>query len=140
MADIKHLANCKPTEFLAQTAKIRRSAESWLKATDIMNIRKIAPVFTDGMSDEEKKEAIRKQASENLIKMFDAVAEENAEKTLELLALTCFIDPKDVDEYPISYYFTAITEMLMDDSVMGFFSLLLKLDKLSISNVLKRSV
>ena len=37
---MKNLANCTPTEFLKQTSKIKRSAEKWLKVTDIMAIRK----------------------------------------------------------------------------------------------------
>ena len=41
----KNLANCTPKEFLVQTNRLRKSAEKWLKATDIMNIRKNIPIF-----------------------------------------------------------------------------------------------
>lgn len=37
---MKNLANCTPSEFLKQTNKIKKSVEKWLKATDIMEIRK----------------------------------------------------------------------------------------------------
>ena len=52
---MKNLANCKPSEFLVQTNKIRKSVEKWLKITDIMNIRKVVPPEKEGQTAEERK-------------------------------------------------------------------------------------
>lgn len=123
---MKNLANCKPSEFLAQTNKIRKSVSKWLTDTDIVNIRKRVPTLTDGMTDEEKKEALNKQASENFSKILDAIMEEHPEETLELLALICFVEPKDVDKHEITEYMDSITELLNNESVLGFFTSLIR--------------
>ena len=122
---MKNLANCKPSEFLAQTNKIRKSVSKWLTDTDIVNIRKRVPNFTDGMTDEEKQEALNKQASENFRLILDAILEEHPEETLELLALICFVEPKDVDKHEITEYMDSITELLNNESVLGFFTSLI---------------
>lgn len=129
---MKNLANCKPSEFLKQTNRIKRAAEKWLTATDILNIRKRIPeivLITEDMSAEEKRKAVktnkeRKDAQilKNLSDMFDAIADEHPDETLALLALMCFVEPEDVDNYPISDYLSAITEMLNDEAVHGFFT------------------
>ena len=54
---MKNLANCKPSEFLVQTNKIRKSVEKWLTVTDIMNIRRTQPELAEGMSREERQAA-----------------------------------------------------------------------------------
>ncbi len=41
---IKTLSNCKPSEFLKQTNRIRKAVERWLTDTDIANIRKRQPI------------------------------------------------------------------------------------------------
>ena len=40
MSELKTLVTCKPSEFLRQTNRIKKSAEKWLTDTDIFNIRK----------------------------------------------------------------------------------------------------
>ena len=37
---MKTLASCKPSEFLAQTYKIKQSVQDWLDVTEILKIRK----------------------------------------------------------------------------------------------------
>lgn len=134
---MKTLANCKPTEFLKQTNRIKKSVERWLTDTDILNIRKAtvepAKILPD-MGEEEKKAAFedfraRREAKvrENLSKILDAVLDEHPDETLEVLALVCFVEPEDVDNHTMSDYLAAITEMLADESVMGFFTLLARL-------------
>lgn len=129
---MKNLANCKPSEFLKQTNRVRKAVEKWLTDTDIMNIRKNVPEpikGTKGMSDKEKKEALADyqrrrevQARENLSRILDAVMEEHPDETLELLALLCFVEPENVDDYPISDYLDSLTEMLSNESVISFFT------------------
>lgn len=136
-----NLANCKPSEFLRQTYKIKKSVEKWLKATDIFNIRKnlpkLAPV-TNEMSDEERAKVLadnRKKAQEQILKnfsaMFDTVLDQHAEETLEILALCCFVDPAEVDNYPIDFYLENFTELLNNKAVIGFFTSLAQLDQMS---------
>lgn len=124
---MKTLANCKPREFLAQTVKIKRAVEAWLTATDIANIRKRMPVIADNLSKEEKKEALQNQAKANISAMFDEIAEKHPDETLELLALMCFVEPENVDDYPMTDYLTSLTEMIGSDAVMGFFTSLTRL-------------
>lgn len=124
---MKNLANCKPSEFLKQTNRIRKSVENWLTVTDIMNIRKTLPKFEEGMTKEQRDEAIMAQVKANLSNMFDSMLEIHAEETLELLALVCFIEPEHVDDYPMNEYLDAVNELLNDKAVVGFFTSLVKL-------------
>lgn len=141
---MKNLANCKPSEFLKQTNKIKKAVEKWLTDTDILNIRKNvakpSPITKD-MTDEEKRAAVddfkartEKQAMQNFSKMLDAILDEHPDETLELLALLCFVEPKDVDKHRIDEYLTAISEMLGSEAVIGFFTSLARWGLLNTSN------
>ena len=129
---MKNLANCKPSEFLVQTNRIRKCAENWLDVTGIMNIRKTQPVFQEGMTKEERQAAIQKQVKINLSKMLDAMLEAHASETLELLALACFVEPEDVDNHPMSEYIGAVNELINDKAVLGFFTSLVRLGQTNI--------
>lgn len=124
---MKTLANCTSKEFLTQTVKIKRAVEKWLTDTDIMNIRKRLPALPDTMSEDEKKEAIESQAKANLSAIFDAIAEEHPDETSEVIALCCFTDPEKMDERPMFDYLTAIADMISNESVIGFFTSLMRL-------------
>lgn len=134
---MKNLSNCKPTEFFAQTVKIRKYAENWLNITELFSIRKTTPVFTENMTDEEKKRAMAEQAKANLWRMFDKVFEENAELTIGLLALLCFIEPEDADNHEVGEYLESISELISDERVLSFFTSLARLDRKSILNSAK---
>lgn len=127
MAKLKNLATCKPSEFLRQTNKIRKSVAKWLNITDIMNIRKRQPELTDDMTDEQKKEAVSKQTRENFDAILDSILDEHPDETLELLALASFVDPKDVDKHSVKEYMESFTELLNDEDVLSFFTSLIEL-------------
>lgn len=129
---MKNLVDCTPREFLTQTVKIKRAAEKWLTDTDILNIRARAAKVADGLSDEEKLEANRKQALKNLSEMYDEIAEKHPEETLELIALMCFVDPKEVNNYKVSDFLLSITDMMRDEAVLGFFISLARLGRIGI--------
>ena len=74
------------------------------------------------------------QARKNFSAILDAILDEHPDETLELLALLCFVKPKDVDKHTVSEYMTAIVEMLQDEGVLSFFTLLGQLEK---SNILR---
>lgn len=123
---MKNLANCKPSEFLTQTNKIRKSVSKWLADTDIMNIRKRVPHLTEGMSDEEKQKALEKQINENSTAILDAIMDEHPQETLELLALLCFVEPEHVDDHEVVEYLEAFQELLSNQAVLNFFMSLMR--------------
>ena len=145
---MKTLANCTPREFLKQTNRIRISAEKWLTATKILEIRKRmpelpAPTETKDKEElrkaiEERKEAFAKQTRENLFAMLEAMLETNADETLELLALCCFVEPEDVDNHTMSEYLVSIGELLNDAGVISFFDSLVRLGVSSTANIATR--
>ena len=108
-----------------------------MKATDFMNIRKETPdlkaVPLDATDEErqqinaENAKLMKEQSLKNFSKMLDAIMEEHPEETLELLALCCFVDPKDVDDYPVSAYLSAFAEIMNDEDTLSFFSSLVQL-------------
>lgn len=136
---MKNLANCKPSEFLKQTNRIRKSVENWLKITDVMNIRKRMPEgmpeITKDMSKDEaravlekRQEMMAEQSQRNLKAMLDAMLDSHPDETLELLALCCFVEPEDVDNYSVSEYLLSINELLADNNVRDFFTFVMSLD------------
>lgn len=139
---MKNLANCTPVEFLRQTNKIRHSVEGWLKETGILEVRKNKPTLieiTDTMSDEEKQKAetenkkrLEAQAKKNISDMLDKALDTNAERTIEVLAMMCFIDPKDANEVKPTVYLKNVAEILEDKEVMDFFTSLMRLDQTNI--------
>lgn len=140
---MKTLASCKPSEFLVQTNRIRKSAEKWIKETGIVEIRSIQPdlevVPDDATLDERvavierNKKRMEQQGLSNLSDMLDSILEEHPQETLELMALCCFVEPENVDDYPISEYLTAFTSLITDKAVIGFFTSLLSLVQTRIS-------
>ena len=145
---MKTLADCKPSEFLRQTNRIRKAVEKWLTDTDILNIRKrmavLEPVDKNAPEDEQKEvqkrnaKAVRAQVRKNLGAIMDAALEEHPDETLEVLALLCFVEPEDADNHPVSEYLTAFTNLISDEAVIGFFSSLAQLGQTDISAFVKQ--
>lgn len=140
---MKNLASCTPSEFIAQTVKIKKVAAKWMNEIDIEGIRnrkqdyKICP---DDASPEERAAIIRanaalekKYAMQNASELFDRAFEKYPEDTLAVLALSCFVEPKDVDKHPISEYLGCLTDMVNSKEVMSFFGLLASLKTAKIS-------
>lgn len=131
---MKNLANCTPSEFIKQTLRLKDAVPKWLQTTEIMKIRatkpKLIAVPKNATKDEkeeitrENSENIRKQAIENLSMMIDKMFAEHPQETLEVLALSCFVEPDEVDNHTIDEYLCCIEEMLQTKSVVNFFSLL----------------
>lgn len=119
----KTMVNCTTAEFLRQSNKIRHAVSEYLAETKIIDIKKNKPVITDGMSDEEKKKAYREQAKKNISDMLDSALEKNAEATVRILALLCFID--DAEEAEKLEPFDVI-DVLMSERVLNFFTRLMQ--------------
>ena len=141
---MKSLANCKPSEFLRQTNRIRKSVEKWLTDTDIMNIRRRLPEYETapkGTSAEERKALVERnvaleqeQIKKNVSAILDAVLEEHPDETLEVLALCCFVEPEDADNHPIKEYIGVLSELLNDKEVLSFFTSLARLAQTDTAN------
>lgn len=131
---MKTLANCTPREFLKQTARIRHKAADWLDMTKILSIRKTAPEIPKDATVEEKQNIIYSQAQKNLSKILDSVLDEHPDETLELLALMCFVEPEDVDNYSIEFYLDAVSELISNKAVVRFFTSLVQLGQTNTSN------
>ena len=134
---MKNLANCKPSEFLAHSNKIRKAVSEWLTLTDILNIRQQKPKFEIDMTAEERERLTAEQVQKNLNEMLDQILEEHAEETLNVLALMCFVDPKDVDEHPMDEYIEAFNELINNQTVINFFVSLARLGQTNTSGVRK---
>lgn len=126
---MKNLANCSVREFLTQTNKIRKSVANWLSLTQIMEIRKHLPDLPEDVSKEDKDEALKKQAKENLSDMLDAILDKYPEETAEMLGLACFIEPEDLDNHKMVELFSSFDEMINCEEVISFFTSLTKLAK-----------
>lgn len=143
---MKNLAQCTPTEFLVQTNRIRHAVEKWLTVTDIMNIRKRKPMglpdAMPGVSEDENREVLKQreamlaeQAKRNMTAILNAIFEEHPRETLEVLALCCFVEPEDVDNHTVSEYLGAVFDMVEDENVLRFFTLLAQLEQKNIFSV-----
>lgn len=124
---MKNLANCKPSEFLVQTNRIRKSVEKWLTVTEIHEIRKRVPKYDEDMSPEERTKVKGEQIRRNMADILDAVLEKHPEETIEVMALACFIEPEDADNHPMTEYLDAIRELISNESVLSFFTSLASL-------------
>lgn len=124
---MKTLANCNPREFLVQTSKIRKRAADWLGKTHILEIREKKPVYAEGMTEDEKQEAMRQQVKANLNEMLDSMLDEYPNETADLLGLLCFIDPDDLDNHRMVEILKAVTDVISDKDVLDFFISLMQL-------------
>lgn len=141
---MKNLANCKPSEFLKQTNRIKKSLEKWMTDIEFKKIRSQLPEMADIPKDadditrkrimEENKQKMKDQAYKNLSKIIDSALGEYPDETLEVLALLCFVEPENVDDHPMSEYITALTELITDEAVINFFISFSRLEQIGILN------
>lgn len=129
---MKNLSTCKPSEFLAQTIKIKNLVKDWLDATKILDIRKNMPKIDKNLSAEERTKAVVNQALGNWSDMLDKMFIDNAEKTLALIALVNFVEPENVDDYEMGDYLESIGQLLNDERVLSFFISLMRLNQKNI--------
>lgn len=134
---MKNLANCKPSEFLAQTYKMKGRVEKFFREIEFGKIRaqvpEIVPVPSGASEEEvekitaENKRRMRSKGLENAMQVLDAALSTNAEDTLALLAMSCFVEPENVDDHPIGFYLEAFSEIMSDSAVISFFTSLAQL-------------
>lgn len=124
---MKTLATCSPVEFLVQTNKIRRSVESWLTMTKVMEIRKRLPELPQGAKPEDVKKARQEQAKKNFSSILDSVLEEHPQETAELLGMLCFIEPEDLGNHSMLEIISSVNELIASPEVLSFFTSLMQL-------------
>ena len=144
---MKNLANCKPSEFLKQSLRIKRNVEKWLTSEDIKEIRKRLPkkeAILQTMTKEEQGEVLlrnqkarQSQMMKNFMDILDIMLDKKFEETLSVIALSCFVEPENVDDYEISDYLGSIADMLEDKNVIRFFTSVARLGQTNISIVSK---
>lgn len=145
---MKSLANCKPSEFLKQTLRIKRNVEKWLTSDDIKEIRKRTPDLEDITEEMSKKEQgevlLRNKAKRDEVAMkafldiIDVMLEKKFEETLSVLALCCFVEPENVDDHEMDEYFGAMADLIANPNVLRFFVSLAQLGRTNISIVSKK--
>lgn len=145
---MKNLANCTPVEFLVQTNKIRHVVEEWLDLTKVLEIRKhradLLPLKDNATDkerievEEENNKRIREQAKKNISDMLDVALEENAEKTMEVIAMMCFVEKNDINNHKITAYLKEFGEMISDEDILDFFISLMRLGEKGIIGQSKR--
>ena len=124
---MKTLATCSPVEFLVQTNKIRRSVESWLTLTKVMEIRKRLPELPQGAKPEDVKKARKEQAKKNFSSILDSVLEAHPQETAELLGMLCFIEPEDLGNHSMLEIISSVNELIASPEVLSFFTALTQL-------------
>lgn len=120
---MKTLANCTPREFMRQTVKLRKPFSEWLEKTGISEFRKRRPEGLDEMAVDEQTKALTLQSRRNLQDMLFTAFEKDEEGTLNVLALCCFVEPEQADEYTMAEYIKAVLDMLNNEVVRDFFML-----------------
>lgn len=144
---MKNLATCKPSEFLKQTLRIKRLVEKWLTSEDIAEIRKRLPkkeAILNTMTKEEQGEvflrnqkAQKEQVIKNFMDILDVMLDKKFDETLAVIALSCFVEPENVDDYIIDDYLGSLSDMLESRNVIRFFASVAHLGQTNISIVSK---
>lgn len=136
---MKNLANCTPSEFIAQTARIKDAVVDLNEKVNFSKIRAKKPkykIVNDEMTAEQKKAIIeenaqlmKEQAVKNTFEMLDKMLVKYPKETLTVLSLSCFVEPSEVDNYTMDDYFGNILDMLESKNVSRFFTYLVSTTK-----------
>lgn len=138
----KNLANCTPDEFLDQTYLIMNAAEKFMKVNDILGIRsrKVEGLQEIPTDNEEEAERVRKenakkitaQRMKNVKDLLTSMLHTNKEETKELLALSCFVDPAEINNYTMPFFLRNVGEMISNPDVLAFFTSAAQLEQTGI--------
>ena len=145
---MKNLANCKPSEFFKQTLRIKRNVEKWLTSDDIKEIRSRKIDYEeilDTMTPQEQGEVMlrnQKKAEEmamnNFMDILEVMLDKKFDETLAVLALCCFVEPQNVDDYEMDDYLGSIADLISNPNVLRFFVSLAQLGQKNILTVSKK--
>lgn len=138
----KNLANCTPDEFLDQSYFIMDAVEKFMKVNDILGIRdrKVEGLQEIPADNEEEADRVRKenakkitaQRMKNVKDILTSMMHTHKSETLELLALSCFIAPEDVNNYTMPFFLRNVGEMISNQDVLAFFTSLAQVEQTGI--------
>jgi len=138
----KNLANCTPDEFLDQSFLIMNAVEKFMKVNDILGIRsrKVEGLQEIPTDNEEEAERVRRenakkitaQRMKNVKDLLTSMMHTHKKETLELLAISCFIDPADVNNYTMPFFLRNVGEMISNPDVLAFFTSAAQLEQTGI--------
>lgn len=138
----KNLANCTPDEFLDQTYLIMNAVEKFMKVNDILGIRsrKVEGLQEIPTDNEEEADRVRMenakkitaQRMKNVKDILASMMHTHKSETLELLALSCFIAPEDINNYTMPFFLRNVGEMISDPDVLAFFTSAAQLEQTGI--------
>lgn len=115
---VKTIATLKGPEFLRACNRVRYAVEKFAKETNVMDLRKVMPVITEDMDDDQRMDAIREQSKKNISAMLDRVLEEKPEATYDLLCALMVNDTgEELDGVDL---ITAAMEILSNKKVLDF--------------------
>lgn len=129
---MKHLGNCKPSEFVKYSFPAKKAIVKWISAVGLTDIRGTRPdnlkEETETMTDEEKANVkaenlavFRSFLMSSVSNLFDQALGEHPEETIELITALCCTTPEHFDDEPtIENYFTAIMEILENETLINF--------------------
>lgn len=138
----KNLANCTPDEFLDQSFLIMNAAEKFMKVNDILGIRsrKVEGLQEIPKDNEEEADRILRenakkitaQRMKNVKDLLTSMMHTHKSETLELLALSCFIDPAEINNYTMPFFLRNVGEMISNQDVLAFFTSLAEVEQTGI--------
>lgn len=138
----KNLANCTPDEFLDQSFLIMNAAEKFMKVNDILGIRsrKVEGLQEIPKDNEEEADRIIRenakkitaQRMKNVKDLLTSMMHTHKSETLELLALSCFIDPAEINNYTMPFFLRNVGEMISNQDVLAFFTSLAEVEQTGI--------
>ena len=119
---MKTIAKLDGPAFLRRCNKIRHEAYALVKDTGVMRIRERMPEFTGKETKEEREAMLNEQAKKNVSDMLDALLDEHAEQTVEVLKIMCVPeDGEDINAMDGIDIATAGLEIISAPKVMDFF-------------------
>ena len=123
----KTIANCPVEEFLPQAYKIVAEFKRLSEDKKIKAIRAKAPKFSGTETLEEQEKIEEEQGAKNLEEILRVVMVEEPKKMARLLALICFVDEKEMQEYSGIDLMLPVFDVLAKPQIINFFTRLMGL-------------
>ena len=123
----KTIANCPVEEFLAQAYKIVAEFKRLFEDKKIKAIRSKAPKFSGTETLEEQEKIKEEQGAKNLEEILRVIMVEEPKKMARLLALICFVDEKEMQEYSGIDLMLPVFDVLANPQIINFFTRLMGL-------------
>ena len=118
----KTLANCTTIEFLRQANKIRKAVSGYFDDCGFRDILARKPEFPMGATAEEMEKIARAHRRAQIDEILDICLETNAEKTVEIIGLMCFMTKEEAENTKVNLLLSFALELISSEEVVDFFS------------------